>query len=108
MFTIILMLYLQQGRDVTLESAAPHGRYDSRAACEKAATRLRGPVPIPKTYAAAWHDALCVPLQRDVRVNDLAQPDLGKVLREQPASGCQAEGAWRRVAALCERPADKK
>jgi hypothetical protein len=103
MFTIILMLYLQQGREVTLESAAPHGRYDSRARCEAAATRLRGPLPIPKGYAASWHDALCVPLARDVRVNDAGYPDLGKVLREQPASGCQGEGAWRRVAELCER-----
>jgi hypothetical protein len=102
MFTMILMLYLQQKLDVTLQSATPHGQYKSRAACEAAAVRLRGPVPIPHSYDAAWHDALCVPIQRNVRVNELKPADLARVLREQPASGCQAEGAWRRVADLCQ------
>jgi hypothetical protein len=104
MFTIILMLYLQQNLDVTLESASPRGHFRSKAECEAAAVRLRGPMPIPRSYSAAWHDALCVPIQRNVRVNDVQQVDLGKLLREQPASGCQAEGAWRRLAELCKKP----
>jgi hypothetical protein len=108
MFTIILMLYLQQGQDVTLESAAPHGQYATHDACEKAAARLRGPLPIPRGYAAAWNQAQCVPVPRNIRVNDAAPVDLAKVLREQPASGCQAEGAWRRAAEMCERPTAQK
>jgi hypothetical protein len=103
MFTMILMLYLQQHLDVTLESAKPHGEFKSRQECEAAAVRLRGPVPVPRTYSAAWQDALCVQVQREVRVNEGDQAGLGKVLRDQPASGCQAEGAWRRVAEMARR-----
>lgn len=101
MFTIIVLLYLQQGLEVTLERATLHGGFHTRAECEAAATRLRGPVPIPHTYAAAWHDALCVPINRDVHVNETAPLELGKLLQQAPAQGCQAEGAWRRVAELC-------
>ncbi|GAB3458618.1 hypothetical protein GCM10027321_14580 [Massilia terrae] len=104
MFTMILMVYLQQNLDVTLQQAAPHGRYQSRGACEQAAVRLRGPVPIPKTYSAAWQDALCVPIKPNVQVNPAPLPDLARVLREQPGSGCQAEGAWRRLAETCVAP----
>jgi hypothetical protein len=104
MFTIILMVYLQQHLDVTLQHAEPHGRFDSKKACEAAATRLRGPVPIPRSYSAAWQDALCVPIHRNVQVPQQPQPDLAKVLRDQPASGCQVEGSWRRVAETCEAP----
>lgn len=103
MFTIILMLYLQQQLDVRLESASPHGHYKSRAECEAAALKLRGPVPVPHGYNAAWNDALCAPIQPNVRVNDARPSDLATILRAQPASGCQAEGAWRRVAELCQQ-----
>lgn len=102
MFTMILMLYLQQGLDVTLQSATPRGQFATRAQCEAAAVRLRGPLPVPRSYKAAWQDVSCMPIQRNVRVNDTPQPDLAKVLREQPATGCQAEGAWRRVAEMCQ------
>jgi hypothetical protein len=108
MFTIILMLYLQQNQDVTLESAAPHGKYKNRVACEAAATRLRGTVPIPRGYAAAWREALCTPVARNVRVNDVTPVELAKVLREQPANGCQAEGSWRRAAEVCEHAAEPR
>jgi hypothetical protein len=101
MFTIILLVYLQQGLDVTLDHAGLHGTYRSKAECEAAAVRLRGPVPVPRTYSAAWHDALCVPINRQVRVNETPPLDLGKLLQEHPPQGCQAEGAWRRIAELC-------
>jgi hypothetical protein len=104
MFTIILLLYLQQNRDVTLDHTSLHGAFRSKAACDAAATRLRGPVPIPRGYAAAWHDALCVPIGRDVKVNEMAPVELGKLLQQQPPQGCQADGAWRRVAELCAPP----
>lgn len=102
MFTIILMAYLQQNLDVILQQATPHGRYRTSAECEAAAVLLRGPVPVPRTYAAAWQDALCVPIKSNVQVSEAPQPDLAKVLREQPASGCQVDGAWRRLAETCE------
>jgi hypothetical protein len=105
MFTMILLLYLQQNRDVTLEHASLRGTYRDRAACEAAAVRLRGPVPIPSGYAAAWHDAQCMRIDRNVRVNDVPPADLGALLRARPPDGCQATGAWRRVAELC-RPAE--
>lgn len=104
MFTIILMVYLQQNLDVMLQRATPYGRYQTRAACEAAAVRLSGPVPVPHTYSAAWQDALCVPIKPNVQVNDAPQPDLAKLLREQPASGCQVDGAWRRLAETCQAP----
>jgi hypothetical protein len=104
MFTIILLLYLQQNRDVTLDHASLRGEFRSKRECEAAATRLRGPVPVPRTYSAAWNDALCVPIDRQVRVNQMQPVDLGKLLQQQPPAGCQAEGAWRRIAELCKPP----
>jgi hypothetical protein len=101
MFTIILMFYLQQGADVTLDHASPRGQFRSKAECEAQAVRLRGPVPIPRNYAAAWNDALCVPINRQVRVNQEQPSDLGKLLAQHPPQGCQAEGSWRRLAELC-------
>jgi hypothetical protein len=101
MFTIVILLYLQQNLDVTLDHASLKGHFRSKAECEAAAARLRGPVPIPRTYSAAWQDALCVPINRDVRVNEFQPVDLGKLLQQHPPAGCQAEGAWRRMAELC-------
>jgi hypothetical protein len=104
MFTIILMLYLQQNLNVALDSATPRGHFASMAECERAAARLRGPLPTPHGYAAAWNDALCVPIQRNASVNDLPPTSLDRLLRERPAPGCQSEGAWRRMAEQCQKP----
>jgi hypothetical protein len=105
MFTIILLLYLQQNLDVTLDSANLRGKYRNRAECEAAAVRLRGPVPTPAGYAAAWHDVQCMPINRNVRVNDVRPLELGVLLRGKPPAECQATGALRRVAELCQPPA---
>jgi hypothetical protein len=101
MFSIVLLLYLQQGLDVTLDHASLRGPFRTKAECEAQAVRLRGPVPVPGNYSAAWHDALCMPVNRQVRVNEADPLDLGKELREHPPVGCQADGAWRRIAELC-------
>lgn len=101
MFTMILLLYLQQNLDVTLASSSLRGEFASSAACEEAAVGLRGALPTPEGHAAAWHDALCVPIARGVRVRSGAPPDLGALLREHPPAECGADGAWRRVAELC-------
>ena len=101
MFTIILLLYLQQQLEVTLESSSLRGVYVTHAECEAAALRLRGPLPTPPSYAAAWHDAVCLPINRDVKVNELAPQGLGDLFKRQPPPGCGADGAWRRLAQLC-------
>lgn len=105
MFTMILLLYLQQNLDVTLESSGLHGQFASMAACEAAAVRQRGPLPTPQGYAAAWHDVVCVPVARGVSVNPGAALELGRLLQERPPTACAADGAWRRVAQLCSAPA---
>lgn len=101
MFTIVLLLYLQLHLDVTLEGSSLRGAYRSRAECEDMALRLRGPLPTPRGYAAAWHDAVCLPIDRGVAVNELAPRDIGRVLGEHPATACGASGAWRRMAESC-------
>jgi hypothetical protein len=101
MFTIVLLLYLQLHLEVTLEGSSLRGVYRTRSECEAAAAGLRGPLPTPRGYAAAWHDAVCMPIGRDVRVNELAPLGLGTLFRQSPPEGCAAEGAWRRVAELC-------
>jgi hypothetical protein len=101
MYTMILLLYLQSGLDVTLDQANLRGEYRSNAACEEAAAKLRGPVPIPHNVQAAWQDVMCIKLNPNVRVNDMKPVELGKLLQQHPPLGCQAEGAWARVAELC-------
>ena len=103
MFTMILLLYLQQNLDVTLEGSSLRGEFASSAACEEAAVRLRGALPTPQGYAAAWHDALCVPIARNVTVREGPLPELGELMQEPPLLDCGADGAWRRVAELCQR-----
>jgi hypothetical protein len=105
MFTIVLLLYLQQNLDVTLESSSLRGRYPSKKACEAAAVRLRGHLPTPQGYAAAWHDAVCMPINRGVTVNEGKPVDLGKLLQGRPPVVCEGTGAWRRVAELCAHAA---
>lgn len=101
MFTMILLLYLQQNLDVTLASSSLRGEFASSAACEEAAVRLRGALPTPEGHAAAWHDAVCVSIARGVKVRVGAPLDLGALLRDHPPAECGADGAWRRVAELC-------
>lgn len=105
MYTMILLLYLQQGLDVTLDQANLRGEYRKMADCEAAALSLRGPVPIPHDLDAAWQDAICVRVNANVRVNAMKPVDLGTLLRQHPPLKCQADGAWARVAALCRSPA---
>jgi hypothetical protein len=100
---MILLLYLQSGLDVTLDQANLRGEYRSKAACEDAAAKLRGPMPIPRNVQAAWQDVLCIKINPNVQVNDMKPVELGKLLQQNPPLGCQAEGAWARVAELCVR-----
>jgi hypothetical protein len=86
MYTMILLLYLQQGE------------------CETAARRLRGPVPIPRNYAAAWQDVMCLKVNNNVRVNGMKPIDLSRALQAYAPLHCQAEGAWERLAELCRAP----
>jgi len=101
MFTIVLLLYLQVHLEVSLEGSSLRGVYRTAAECEDAAVRLRGSLPTPKGHAAAWQDAVCLPIGRDVRVNELAPLDLGRLYRQWPPMDCGADGAWRRVAEMC-------
>lgn len=104
MFTMILLLYLQQNLAVTLESSSLRGEFASSKACEAAAARVRGPLPTPDGYGAAWHDVLCVPIARGVAVNPGKPLDLGKLLEGRPPTVCEASGAWRRIVQLCGAP----
>ena len=101
MYTMILLLYLQQGLDVTLDQAMLRGEYRSMAGCEAQARKLRGPLPIPRNMQAAWQDAMCIRINDNVRVKDMKPVELGQLLQQEPPLGCQAEGAWARVAEMC-------
>jgi hypothetical protein len=101
MYTMILLLYLQSGLDVSLDQANLRGEFKTRAACEAAADKLRGPIPIPRNVQAAWQDAMCIKLDNNVRVNEMRPIELGRLLQQNPPLGCQAEGAWARVAEMC-------
>jgi hypothetical protein len=102
---MILLLYLQSGLDVTLDQANLRGLFKTKAACETAGETLRGPIPIPRNVQAAWQDVMCIKLDNNVRVNDMKPVELGKLLQQNPPLGCQAEGAWARVAEMCAGPA---
>jgi hypothetical protein len=104
MYTMILLLYLQQGLDVTLDQSNLRGEYRTKAACEAEARKLRGPIPIPRNVQAAWQDAMCIKINNNVHVNDMKPVELGKLLQQNPPLGCQAEGAWARVAEMCGAP----
>jgi hypothetical protein len=103
MYTMILLLYLQSGADVTLDGVRLRGTFAARAACERAAAPLRGAVPIPFGYNAAWQDVACTPVARNARVREGPPLDLGALLATQPPRACQGEGTWRRLAQLCAR-----
>jgi hypothetical protein len=102
---MILLLYLQSGLDVTLDQANLRGVFKTRAACEAAGEKLRGPIPIPRNVQAAWQDVMCIKINNNVQVNDMKPIELGKLLQQNPPLGCQAEGAWARVAEMCAGPA---
>lgn len=101
MYTIVLLLYLQQNLEVTLEGSSLRGAYETKQECEAAAVRLRGPLPAPAGVSAAWHDAVCLPINREVRVKEMAPLHIEDLLRQGPLPGCAASGDWRRVAELC-------
>jgi hypothetical protein len=104
MYTMILLLYLQSGLDVTLDQANLRGEFRTKTDCEAAAGKLRGPMPIPRNVQAAWQDVMCIKLNPNVGVNPMKPVELGKLLQENPPLGCQAEGAWERVAEMCGAP----
>jgi hypothetical protein len=104
MYTMILLLYLQQGLDVTLDQANLRGQFLKQGECETAARKLRGPVPIPRNYSAAWEDVMCIKVNTNVRVNEMKPIDLAKALQAYAPLHCQAEGAWERIAELCRAP----
>jgi hypothetical protein len=104
MYTMILLLYLQQGLDVTLDQASLRGQFLKEGQCESAARKLRGPVPIPRNYSAAWEDVMCIKVNTNVRVNEMKPIDLAKALQAYAPLHCQAEGAWERIAELCRAP----
>lgn len=101
MYTMILLLYLQSGLDVTLDQANLRGEFRSMGECEAAARKLRGPIPIPRNVQAAWQDVMCIRINPNVSVNQMKPVELGKLLQEHPPLGCQGEGAWERVAEMC-------
>lgn len=103
MYTMILLLYLQRGVDVTLDGVRMYGTFRDRAACESAAVALRGAVPIPAGYAAAWPDVNCTRIGRNARVREGPPLDLVALLNRHPPRACQGEGTWRRLAQLCAR-----
>jgi len=103
MYTMILLLYLQRGVDVTLDGVRLRGAFRDRGACERAALLLRGAMPIPGGYAAAWQDVICTKIARNARVREGEPLDLATLLNAQPPRACQGEGTWRRLAQLCSR-----
>jgi hypothetical protein len=108
MYTIVLLIYLQSGLAVNLAGSAVTGQYDSEDKCNKEAVRKRGSLPIPRGYAAAWQDAMCVPINRDVRVGNDAATAFERLLKSALEPGaCQAEGACRR-AGIDEPPPSKR
>ncbi len=98
MYTMILLIYLQSGLAVNLAGATVSGEFNTLAACRKEALRKRGPLPIPRGYAAAWQDTMCVPINRDVRVGNERATAFEQLLHAAiEPDGCQAEGACRRA-----------
>src|SRR5690606_37335252 len=108
MFTMILLCYLQQHGDVSLESTSLRGTFQTKKACEAAARRAREPLTTPDGYAAAWRDAMCTAINRGVTVNEAKQGDLGKLLQGRRRVVCEGTGAWRRVQELCAPAAGGK
>jgi hypothetical protein len=98
MYTIVLLIYLQSGITVNLAGATVTGEFDTQSKCNKEAVRQRGSLPIPRGYDAAWQDAMCVPINRDVRVGNETVTAFERLLQSSLQPGaCKAEGACRRA-----------
>lgn len=109
MYTIVLLIYLQSGLAVNLAGAVATGEFESQSKCNQEAVRKRGSLPIPRGYDAAWQDALCVPINRGVRVGNDAATAFEKLLKSSLSPGaCQAEGACRRAGIAEPSPAKAK
>jgi hypothetical protein len=98
MFTMISLIYLQMGLTVNLAGATVSGEFKTLALCQKAAVRQKGPLPIPRGYAAAWQDTLCVPINREVRVGNERLTAFEKLLADSlEPRACDSEGVCRRA-----------
>lgn len=98
MYTIVLLIYLQSNLAVNLVGATVTGEFKTQAECRKAAVLKRGALPIPRGYAAAWQDAMCVPINRDVRVGNERATAFEQLLQAALEPGaCESEGACRRA-----------
>jgi hypothetical protein len=98
MFTMILLIYLQAGSTVNLAGATVSGEFNTLSKCQKAAVLKRGPLPIPRGYAAAWQDTMCIPINRDVTVGNERLTAFEKLLHDAlEPNGCESEGACRRA-----------
>jgi hypothetical protein len=98
MYTIILLVYLQAGLTVNLAGATVTGEFPSLAACRAATVRAIHPLPIPQGYDAAWQDATCTAISRDVKVGNERLTDyeqtLFAALEPRP---CQSAEACRQA-----------
>ena len=98
MYTIVLLIYLQSGLAVNLAGATVSGEFKTLALCQKAAVNKRGPFPVPRGYAAAWKDTLCVPINRDVRVGNERETAFEQLLHGAiEPGGCRASAPCRRA-----------
>lgn len=95
---MILLIYLQSGLGVNLAGATVSGEFTTMAGCREGALRKRGPLPIPRGYAAAWQDVVCVRIHRGVRVGNERATAFEQLLHAAiEPDGCHAEGACRRA-----------
>lgn len=98
MYTMILLIYLQTGLTVNLAGATVSGQFNTLAMCQKAAVRKKGSLPIPRGYAAAWQDTMCVPINRGVRVGNERLTAFEKLMADSlEPRACESEGACRRA-----------
>ncbi|MEO7493550.1 MAG: hypothetical protein ABIT83_08220 [Massilia sp.] len=109
MFTMILLVYLQSGLTVNLIGATVSGEFADLRACRAASTRAIHTLPIPQGYDAAWQDATCTPINRNVKVGNerLTAMDraLFAALEPQP---CAAPAACRPADPVRHPPASRK
>jgi hypothetical protein len=63
-----------RGGYVVKHPSTLHSGFKSRIACETAAEKFRGPIPIPRNVLAAWQDVMCIRLDPNVSVNQMTAP----------------------------------